>query len=636
MFNSREKVICINEAPFWIEYDVLVSDLDGGSSFTQSIERKSDIQKTRTTFQFEPKTAGFYKYVFKRIGDRNYRDHGIAIETEPITQKFHPHSYAKFVSSQPSRFIKCVGDSVEMQVEVQGSGPWNLVYEVSSKDKTSRYTIPVDVNEKSARISMNDLKNGGRTYTIALVEITDANGCTNALTDAKDVVIEVLASRPSVSFQTSKQPIYILEGGRASLGLYLSGRGPFQLEYVNTAENERVMSAFINTGTSLEVGAGEYELLGFRDSVCTGTVGAVKKVNVVNVPKPTFSLNTAVKDAQVVDRRLILAPVCVGSPSAFQIDLTGKSPYSIRYKHDYTGDDGSPQSAARKIDVETPFLLQKIDTQRAGLHVYKLQSVADDNYKSPIALSANSPVIVEQIINPAPAAKFLDLKPKIIHCISKETGTFELEMKLVGQPPFNIGIEESHDNLHASSNKKEVGLDELVSFEDGYKYVLKTIPPHSMGKYQYSIETISDAAGCSSFYEKDSDASLTTTIEIADQAKISTINPPIVCVGDILSYNLQGTPPFTVGYSVNGKERPDIQVIDPILSLWAGISGSVTITKVCNAMQCCDSDVSSDPSMTTVIKPLPKVKVDGGEDIIDDIREGDQSKFSVEFEGGIV
>lgn len=81
-----------------------------------------------------------------------------------------------------------------------------------------------------------------------------------------------------------------------------------------------------------------------------------------------------------------------------------------------------------------------------------------------------------------------------------------------------------------------------------------------------------------------------------------------MCVGDILSYNMQGTPPFTVGYDLNGVSQPDVEVLDPLLSFWAGIPGNVTITKVCNAMQCCDRDVSSDPLMTTTIKPLPKVK----------------------------
>lgn len=638
---ANVEVSFTGEAPYWIEYDVQIADVDPNGKVknfrTTTTERKIDIQKPRTTFQFEPESPGQYRYIFKRIGDRNYNDFGIETTVEPITQTFHPHSSAEFVPQQPKRFVRCISDSVTVEVMVQGSGPWALMYEILFKNKAKREVIKIPASDKKAKIFIDDLQEGG-IYVVELVQIIDANGCIRTL-QTGDIIIEVLSSRPSVSFQSIK-PIYILEGGKASLGLYLSGRGPFQLEYINTANPQGRLKSLITAGSNLQVGVGEYQLVGFGDSVCSGLVGTSDTIKgltiliiVLNVPKPTIALKTDVSTTSVVKDLLVMDHVCSGAARSFQVDMTGKAPWNINFRHDFTpAQSSTKESDERNVRVETTFLRQQIDTLRSGLHRYTLMSVSDDNYKTPIKPS--QPHVIEQQVNPAPFASFMDSQPRIVHCISKQSGVFELEMKLVGIPPFNIKLEETHDNVQLSVIEKNVSIENLNKIDGGFKYILKTRPEHSMGKYRYFLQSVSDAAGCESTYDKDLNKDAVTSIEIADQAKISTLNPPVICVGDILSYNLQGTPPFSVGFSLNGKTQPDVQVADPVLSFWAGISGTVTITKVCNAMQCCDEHVGEDPTMTSIIKSLPKVIVDGGNDKIDDIREGDQSQFSVEFQGG--
>jgi nucleoporin POM152 len=54
------------------------------------------------------------------------------------------------------------------------------------------------------------------------IEITDANGCGWSL-DTPDVTIEVLAQRPSVSFNCPRS-LSMLEGGQSLLPLTLTGR----------------------------------------------------------------------------------------------------------------------------------------------------------------------------------------------------------------------------------------------------------------------------------------------------------------------------------------------------------------------------------------------------------------------------
>jgi hypothetical protein len=67
---------------------------------------------------------------------------------------------------------------------------------------------------------------------------------------------------------------------------------------------------------------------------------------------------------------------------------------------------------------------------------------------------------------------------------------------------------------------------------------------------------------------------------------------------------------------------PDLTVDDPILSLYAAEAGNLSIAKICNAMGCCNRNIIG---MQTQIFNLPSVYVNGGEDIIEDIREGNST-----------
>lgn len=54
---------------------------------------------------------------------------------------------------------------------------------------------------------------------------------------------------------------------------------------------------------------------------------------------------------------------------------------------------------------------------------------------------------------------------------------------------------------------------------------------------------------------------------------------------------------------------------------------------MCNRAECCDEDVAEDDTLSTVVHGLPKAVVGSGEDSFDDIREGDESLFTIDFEG---
>jgi hypothetical protein len=200
---------------------------------------------------------------------------GLPINVEAVTQIVHPHSSAYFVNT-PKHILRCLSESVELQVGVQGSGPWILKYVIIFRDKTEPHTLKIAADESQAQFSLSNLEKSG-VYVVALVEITDSNGCSKSI-NTESVNIEVLPSRPTVSFQDSK-PLNVIEGSRPMLDLYLAGRGPFVVYYKNTAKSETVLSQKLFSNKLQVSEIGEYQLVGIEDSVCKGSVTTPNIIN---------------------------------------------------------------------------------------------------------------------------------------------------------------------------------------------------------------------------------------------------------------------------------------------------------------------------------------------------------------------
>ncbi len=612
------------DAPYWIDY--IVSKREFGSEREYVVQREREtFQKHRSLLVLKPQEPGYYRYQFERVGDKNYHD-GIPVYDSSLTQIIHPHSSAHFVLSDqraPYRFTKCKGDGLRLDVAVQGSGPWSVVYEVVQAKKATRHSVEVDSVSRGFPIVIDNLDQAG-IYTIDLVEIMDGNGC-NVRLSTDQVAIEVLQSRPSVSFSSSK-PVLVLEGGRAALPISLSGRGPFEVEVKHADKINRF--AVHGSSRFIDVfGDGAYELVGVSDSICQGSVEKGKdQILVKSVAKPFMQLED-------INQELIKYDVCQGGQDSFQIELHGKAPFKVSYTkaiNQLDDDSGTVDLSEHSEVIDTFFIRLAVDSSKPGLHTYTFHSIADDNYKNRLKL--DSPLIITQRVHELPLAKFVEPEQRVFHCTSRSTVPYKLQLQLIGKAPFNVSLEQKRDNQRVQSSLYEnIGLDKLQKSGNGYLWSPETTDIQGMGKHEFVLQSIVDASGC--VFNYDPSEPVSTFFEIADQAKITTFNAPQVCIGDLLSYSLQGTPPFTIGYIWKGEAQPDIIVADPMLSFWVGGEGVLTITKVCNSADCCDENVSSDLSLTTKVNSLPKAIVGSGDDSFDDIREGDESSFTVDFVG---
>ncbi|KAJ2997072.1 hypothetical protein HDV02_005886 [Globomyces sp. JEL0801] len=612
------------QAPFWVEYSYNV--WKGNKQTYRSNKIRETFNQPRNVLSLKPSAdtgTGTYKFVFEKVGDRNYNE-GVNIIDQTVTQIIHPTSTAKFIlpnysRDSPYQFVKCIGDSLDLEVSVEGTGPWVVSYEITMESTIDRVSHKVDAAEKGFTIPIKNLSKGG-IYSVILTEIKDGNGCFKKL-DTDPVNIEVVSNRPSISFQSLKT-IYALEDSKSLLPISLSGRGPFSATFKHIETDKVYTRSIPMNSRSIDVfGSGTFELLSIHDKVCEGHVEGISSIEVLTIPKPVVSIQSSLSDT-LKGNSIIRSPLCKDSESYFQIDLKGKAPFQLKLLHEiqYFGESQKATTLKISESVETSFFRILLDSTVPGIHTYKLVSVADDNYKSPIQLQ-DLPTVVQQV-NDVPTADFIEPEKSVFYCTSSGNKSLELKMTLRGQPPFTMAIEQRHDNQHAAFINRVIEEDQLqLDSDHGYQYSLMVPAPSFMGKHDFILDSLVDATKCEVSYEKSTNR-IMTSVEIADQARITLSTSQIVCVGDLISYSLQGTPPFTIGYNWNGVPQEPVTVADPMLNLFAGAGGQIMITKVCNSMGCCDESVEVDDKLATTIKPLPKAIVGQGDDSFDDIREG--------------
>ncbi|KAJ3091059.1 hypothetical protein HK102_001830 [Quaeritorhiza haematococci] len=736
------------EPPFWITYD----QIHNGVRRSYRV----DVPKPRHILEFKPSNPGRYDYIFTKspklicvhfacpqhlfpidaikVGDANYI-HGVPIKHQ-ITQVIHPLSRAWFDSSA-LRNTLCTDDSVELPVVLEGSGPWRLSYEIMYESQKTQFVMD-EIAKPKVTIHTPDLKEAG-TYIVVLTSITDSNGCMWPL-DTEDATIEVLAQRPAIYFESVGAvpvPVSFLAGQSARLPVILSGRPPFVVSYKSKDASGKRQFRFETSKHSdaLEVWSpGVYELLEIRDKFCVGNVMSPNELEAVMIPRPKLQISSKEYETSDSKGTFIRPPVCEGSQDSLEVTLTGKPPFKVRYVHEWIpnsvggsgeGDVGKAERQVREEQVGHRVLRIPMSVDKAGVHRYHFEAIADDHYRVYRPLNVDDPdpsaraVIVQQKIRALPDAWFMDGPEKSFRCLGDVLGRRDEEGKsenpdettdqgdddsgpyiliaLSGQPPFELHISLQHES---SSRPPNIRITNVT--QTPFKFRPTTMS--QVGRYTLQLEQVVDGSGCRRVFDQGLfDLSSTAsgpggaggvagtggqaavavvdpvtgmkkvtrmTVQISDVARISPVHAPEgVCRGDMLSYSLQGTAPFKVSYTFepfdgygspnwkpgvslsslspagadqttdsNGKttnrtrmvmKTMEQEVLDPVFYLYAGATGRVTITRVCNQIGCCIRPTG----LSTIIYDLPRAYVDGGEDVEEDIREGDSTIIHIAFRG---
>ena len=418
---------------------------------------------------------------------------------------------------------------------------------------------------------------------------------------------------------------------------YVSADSPLQ-EFKISGSQEKMRSIQVDF-------PGEYQLTSIHDSFCRGIIKEPRHIKGTYIKNIIRIADLIPKPKLILGRKEGLSSAsCVGRQEVLSITLKGKPPFTIFYIHNFTGINGHQSSIAEKEQTINNPAIEKsadgsaifkgqliLETSYPGIHTYHFLSISDSNYDSPLRLEKS--YSIEQQVDSSPTAEFMDNDDKTFYCLSEKPGDVALPIKITGRSPFILKLQKRYDFDKIETFSLEIKKDDLILKNGTRVFNFEPEGIYLIGSYTFEIVSLKDSTLCEVDYQNNSavlDIATSISINIADQAKIVSNNPKTVCIGDMLTYALQGTAPFTIGYSWNGVEMKELLVTDPILTLFASEPGIVSIDMVCNAMKCC---TKMHGSSVVEVKNLPSAIVDGGEDLIEDIREGEESVMLVEFKG---
>ncbi|KAF8807863.1 hypothetical protein BYT27DRAFT_7139354 [Phlegmacium glaucopus] len=601
-------------------------------------EATREISKTftssRAELTFQPERSGHYVFAFSSISDANYRK--VELQGPSIDQIIHPLASADFSElhgpGRSKRIIStCSGDTVDIHVDLRGTGPWNLDVQVIGPQNVEVLQIKgIDTPKKAIKIPIpKELEKNGGSFEIDLVSVEDASKCKRPIS-VPGVLVNVRRVVPTVQFygKSEERHVIVTEHEKTNLPLRLTGEGPWRIKYRQEGSDRIMATTLHSPNDHLRVtNKGMYEIVEVADSQCPGLVLANGSTYQVDwIPRPSAKLSPLTEATYAVHNGShILQPICEGMNGHVDLDLTGRPPFQIMYNiaknSELGGTEITGQPTFNSIQARTRFQLH---TSTPGRMYYEVKQIGDTAYP----LSKNKDTVIprshrllfEQQVSVRPSAHFRN-RNRMVYCLNDalvplDTTSSDGFVVLEGTPPFTLLL--SIKNLAASHvDTKSIRVPTNVWRLDLPSYTFTSIGPHLI-----SIETVTDSSNC----EQAALDPLLRSIWI-DVAETAAIIPferrEDICVGEVTQFQLEGIPPWTIGYNINGKSHTQEAKVSPF-SLAQQQSGLFTVTSIAHQQKMCKAAVTD---LRFKVHDLPSAQVGHGKKILQDIHEGDQAEI---------
>ncbi|KAK5823283.1 hypothetical protein F5H01DRAFT_362975 [Linnemannia elongata] len=596
--------------------------------------------KPRLNLELKPDLSGNFKYIFKTVSDKNYPP--IKVNLPPILQNIHPQPSAAFVSGQTG-LKTCRGSSERLDVELYGTGPWDIEYRVIRGTASQLYSQH-NITEKTTTLVLPPFEREG-IYSIDLGRVTDlANGCQKDLKVA-DVAVEVSNGPPTASFQCDT-PKEFAEGDQVDLPIHLTGGSPWFLTYKLEGE-ESVSAAKSESRNALVTVSkpGIYELKTVSDSFCEGeVVEQAHRCEVVYSKRPTMNLmidsirfrggpRENVPEGEVAPSERIsrdgdhfdLPAVCLDADRTLELRLTGKAPFELRYKRIHKSPRKNDEVVELDVKSQHSTMRIPIMTGKSGTYSYQFVTLSDATYSNVEVRHEKKPVVFKHVVRSPPRATLVNTA-KREYCKNEITGEKEkIAIKIEGgSGPYSLAIEIERPDQPVAK------IYELDVFPHNglYEWILPAIFVDT-GMYVVSVVRVADASGCSG-----GDAS-SVNFEVLDTPGITPKKHiPDNCVGDKIEYIVHGRDtPIEVSYSLDESKHTKTLQPGQLFSYQAARPGLFKITKVCQTIskkECCTQPKYE---MKAQFWAIPTVKVANGDNLITDLREGDRAEVVATFVG---
>lgn len=656
-------------------YSVKIFKLEGDRR--QLFETKRLVSKgSRNHFAYNPSSEGNYEIAFDHISNELYREPILLSPPELYT--FKTSMRVKPSASIALRNYKnslklCLNHDVKIPIVLGGEPPFTFTYDILEITTNIRNSYTVDnVTSNNYELATPDFNQGG-DYIVTLVSVKDVSGCTVSLSEP-DIRIEVRGDIPSASFNIlsraeSNNEVHTKRNSIVEIPLKLSGEGPFIVKYQHKGLDGRILGTFenrfeTNYKANLKVTKeGLYQLLEVRDSTCRGEIiHKEEEFKVTYFTKPTFTIQDKFSKLKKVTNSIFINnPVCQNTGETIDLLLTGSPPFTLNY--DLVTPNGNVIS--EKIQVTTRYTSLKIPNNEAGEYIVTIKSIYDTNYEEQESTSSatinNDPdeKIIKQIVNPLPYIEFGEQEKTFRTCfanIDQKSLLDPISIKqFSGKGPFTVVFNVYHES---TSRTEELLLENINPASFPYQKLYGGL---KLGNHIISIVKITDANGCSNdlrniqnnqlniFMRSGVDMFIGTedkeidrnhiSISITDVPKIHLLDSHVdYCVGDYVTYQLNGMAPFTIQYTFNGKALKSQEHSSQFVRL-ASEPGMITIDSIEDSTSQCLVNFTK-PGMETELKrlslnvhPIPSVTVSQGHYVIEDIHEGGQAEVLFTFEG---
>lgn len=628
------------EPPFTLEYE------EKHIETLRSTLKTHIVRKHHEVLTLEPKIAGTYEYNFLKLADSVFTK-STALKNVTFQQVIKVYVSASLV---PKKVTICPGGRATIPVDISGQDQCDIEYSVSKGSRLTKHTA--SIKGLHAEIVLESLKDPG-LYTVDLISVTDGNGCKGHIV-GDPATVEVASSLPKASIRGGHDE-FIVTGSTKDIFIQTNGGGVFDIEVLHE-ETNTVISV---TGTDILKFSvsqpGTYSLKSVNNSYCKGIPVPPNSVKVVPVKPPTMSLmlNEDTKEVDPGSGIYVTSGVCAGTPRKVGFELSGQFPFYLRYSQSTVAhnikvedvvvdglseehidalenlfDSGSSAQLnyvypLNEVESQHGTVYVTLNTTHSGEHVHYFYAPGDSNYPNiskNATMDTKPALILKHQVFSMPRAAFLDKKKKAYQCIFNESKTSIL-IGLNGIPPFSFIVGVQRDN-------GPITYESLTS--DSYIYEYQPKIPDTIGTYKYSLHFIKDSTGCESAINQSNIGSVVYRQIIGIASIAPAISATEVCRGDVIPFTLEGIPPFTISYSMDGKEMPTIIVTEPLLTICPIKKGILKINKVCNSLGCCSEPK---PDINIVVHELPTIKIGDGSNEYIEMREGRTAEIVYELTG---
>ncbi|KAH7916469.1 hypothetical protein BJ138DRAFT_475130 [Hygrophoropsis aurantiaca] len=595
-------------------------------------ELAKTFSSSRGELTLQPEHSGHYIYTFVQISDANYKK--VTLDGPTIEQIVHPLAAADFTNAAGrarKSVSSCEGGTVSVEVDLRGTPPWNLELQIIGPKSTDTLEVH-DITSSPTRIQVpipSAIDKEGGIFDVDLVSVEDSYGCKRSIS-VPGVSVNVRRVKPTIKFYGKQEhrSLTVLEDEQADLPLRLTGDGPWTVKYRRVEDPDRIQTVSVKSPNDhLHVkDKGVYEITDVADSQCPGSVLSDENTYTVEwVPRPSARLAQDIPSTfEPYNRSNILAPICRGHDDHVDLELTGRPPFQIMYNVARNDESGGTividQPTFSSIQSHTRFQLH---TSTAGRKYYEVKQIGDSAYPlakhKNVVIPRSERLLFEQEVFSRPSARF-KTDARISYCLndiltpqdSSSEGVIEFE----GTPPFEVQL--SIRSLTSSKFHKE----NVIVQDRLWKVDLPSYQFTSIGPHRISIESVQDSSRCE---QADLDPSRRSIY--VDVAEIAAIIPSDkktdFCVGDVTQFQLEGTPPWSIGYRINGKSYVQEAKVSPF-SMLQQQTGEFTITSVAHQQKMCKAAVTD---LQFAVHPLPSAQIGHGKRIFQDIHEGDQAEI---------